>query len=261
VSIATSADGTGIAFTTYGEGPVVVVVGGATNTQDAWAELGQALATDGFTAVTYDRRGRGASGDTRPYAVEREIEDLVAVIGAVTDGPAGVHAVSSGGALAYRAAAAGAPIRTLSVFEAPYRVPGAPTPPDDYEAHLRELYDADDREAMLAYFMTAGVGQPAEVVEQMRGADFWPALVALGQTTYYDALCLDGSRLPTALWAGLDVPLLSLGSTGSPPWLQDAASAAADGVPGARLELLPGDFHSAPTHVLAPVLAAFHSDQ
>lgn len=256
---ATSADGTTIAYQAYGEGPAVVIVGGATNRKEDWAELAEALARDGFTGVTYDRRGRGDSGDTRPYAVEREVEDLAAVIDAV-GAPAGVHTISSGGAVAYRAIAAGAPISTMSAFETPYRVEGAPTPPADYTDHLQELYDADRRSDMLVYFMTAGVGQPPEQVEQMRQMPFWDDLAQLGPTVLYDGLQLGGGQtpLPTELLQRIDVPVLSIASTGSPDWLRDAAKAAADAVPDGTFTVLDGEFHSAPTAVVAPVVAAHH---
>ena len=118
-----SADGTPIAYETYGSGPVMVVVGGAFNDRNAGRELAQAAAAQGLTGVAYDRRGRGDSGDTEPYAVQREIEDLAAVIGAVGGGgaaserPAHAHGVSSGGALVLQALAAGAPLATASVIE------------------------------------------------------------------------------------------------------------------------------------------------
>lgn len=256
---AASADGTTIAYQAYGEGPAVVIVGGATNRKEDWVELAQALAEAGLTGVTYDRRGRGDSGDTTPYAVEREIEDLATVI-AANGGTAGVHAVSSGGALANRAVAAGLPIETLSTFETPYRVGDAPKPPEDYVEHLQELYDADRSADMLEYFMTAGVGQPQEAVDQMKQMPFWDAMVPIGRTVLYDGYCLGGSQapLPSDLLGSITTPMLCLGSTGSPDWLRRAAEAAAEAAPDARYVVLDGDFHRAPTPVLAPVLAEHH---
>jgi pimeloyl-ACP methyl ester carboxylesterase len=254
-----SADGTTIAYQAYGEGPAVVFVGGATQRKEDWTELAQALCEAGFTAVTYDRRGRGDSGDTTPYAVEREVEDLAAVI-AVNGGTAGVHGQSSGGALADRAAAARLPITSLSTFETPYRVGEGPQPPADYLEHLQDLYDADQPAAMLEYFMTAGVGQPQEAVDEMKRLPFWEALVPLGRTVLYDGYCLGSSHapLPTDLLATITVPVLTLGSTGSPDWLRAGAEAAAAAVPDGRFVVLEGEFHSAPTSVLAPVLADHH---
>ena len=255
----TSADGTTIAYQSYGDGPAVVFVSGATQRKEDWTELAQVMAQAGFRAVTYDRRGRGDSGDTTPYAVEREIEDLAAVIAAVTSagGTAGLLGQSSGGALANRATAAGLPVTTLATFETPYRVGDAPKPPADYVEHLQELYDADDPAAMLEYFMVAGVGQPQEQVDQMKQMPFWQALVPLGRTVLYDGLCLGGSQapLPTELLGSITVPMLCLGSTGSPDWLRGGAEASAQAAPDGRFVVLEGEFHSAPASVLAPVLA------
>jgi pimeloyl-ACP methyl ester carboxylesterase len=258
----TSADGTTIAYQTYssgGDGPEIVFVGGATQRKEDWTELAQALAEAGFTAVTYDRRGRGDSSDTTPYAVEREIEDLAAVITA-TGGAAGVHGQSSGGALANRAAVASPTITSLSTFETPYRVGEGPKPPEDYVEHLQKLYDADDPSAMLEYFMVAGVGQPQEQVDQMKQLPFWDSLVPIGRTVLYDGYCLGGSQapLPTDLLGSIAIPMLCLGSTGSPDWLRAGAEASAAAAPDGRFVVLEGDFHSAPTSILAPVLAEHH---
>jgi pimeloyl-ACP methyl ester carboxylesterase len=255
----TSADGTEIAYLTWGDGPPLVVVSGATGTKAASAELGPALAEAGFTAVAYDRRGRVDSGDTRPYAVEREIEDLTAVLTAVGDGPVAVHAQSSGAALALLAAAAGAPIRTLSVFEPPYRVDGAPPVPADYVDRLQAMYDEDRRADMLEYFLTTGVGQPQEAVDAMKQQPMWEELVRLGQTTLYDARVLGDSAVPTDVLDRVEIPVLALGSTASIPWLPAAAQAAAAAVPDGRFQAVDGVFHNAPPEVLAPVLAAFHA--
>jgi Alpha/beta hydrolase family len=254
-----SADGTTIAYQAYGEGPSLVLVGGATQRKEDWAELCSALSDAGVTAVTYDRRGRGDSGDTAPYAVDREIEDIAAVI-AATGGSAGLHGQSSGGALANRATAAGLPVTTLSAFETPYRTPGGPTPPADYVEHLQGLYDADEPEAMLEYFMVAGVGQPQDQVDQMKQLPFWPAMVTIGRTLLYDGLCLGSSQapVPAELLGSIDVPVLCLASTGSPDWLRAGAEASAAATPGARFVVLEGEFHGAPATVLAPVLADHH---
>jgi pimeloyl-ACP methyl ester carboxylesterase len=255
----TSADGTTIGYQAYGEGPALVFVSGATQRKEDWTELAEAMAEAGFRAVTYDRRGRGDSSDTTPYAVEREIEDLAAVITANADS-AGIHGQSSGGALANRAAAAGLPITSLSAFETPYRVGEGPKPPADYVEHLQELYDADDPSAMLEYFMTAGVGQPQEQVDQMKQLPFWDSLVPIGRTVLYDGRCLGGSQapLPAELLASITIPVLTLGSTGSPDWLRAGAEASAEAVPDGRYVVLEGEFHGAPARLLAPVLAEHH---
>jgi pimeloyl-ACP methyl ester carboxylesterase len=259
IQTTTSADGTTIAYQVFGSGAPIVFVSGATQAKESWAELAEAMAGLGFSAVPYDRRGRGDSGDTTPYAVEREIEDLAAVIAAV-GGAAGVLGMSSGGALANRAAARGLPISTLSTFETPYRVGDVPMPPADYVEHLQELYDADDPGAMLEYFMTAGVGQPQDVVDQLKQSPFWQSLLPLGRTVLYDGLCLGSSRapLPVDVLSSITIPMLCIGSTGSPSWLRAGAAASADVAPDGRYVVLEGGFHSAPTSVLAPSLAEHH---
>jgi alpha-beta hydrolase superfamily lysophospholipase len=254
-----SADGTAIAYQTYGAGPALVLVGGATQRKEDWVELGEALAAQGLTAVTYDRRGRGESGDTSPYAVGREVEDIAAVI-AANGATAGLHGQSSGGALANRATAAGLPVTSLSAFETPYRVGEAPLPPADYVERLQALYDADDPAAMVEYFLVTAVGETQEQVEQTKQQPFWTGLVSVGRTLLYDALCLGTSHapLPSQLLASITVPVLCLGSTGSPAWLRAGAEASAASTPGGRFVVLDGDYHTAPVALLAPLLAEHH---
>lgn len=259
ITTTTSADGTTIAYQAFGDGPALVLVSGATQRKEDWTELAEALAAAGLRAVAYDRRGRGESGDTTPYAVEREIDDLAAVIEAV-GGRAGLHGQSSGGALANHAAAAGLPVTSLSAFETPYRTQDSPKPPADYVEHLQELYDADAPEAMLEYFMVAGVGQPQEQVDRMKQLPFWQGLVPLGRTVLYDGLCLGRSPfpVPAELLGSIAAPTLCLGSSRSPDWLRAGAEVSAAAIPGARFVVVEGEFHSAPAPVLAPLLAEHH---
>lgn len=259
---ATSADGTPITFDVEGDGPVVVVVGGAFNDRRTWTVLTVALAAQGMTAVTYDRRGRGDSGDTHPYAVEREFEDLQAVVDAVQPGgPVCAHGVSSGGALLLRAADSGLPVARLSVLEPPYRIEGAPPAPEDYTATLERLLAEGDRSGMVEYFQTRAVGLPVEMVQSFKAMPMWPALEAMAHTLVYDAHAMGGdeSPLPVDLLARLQVPVLAVTSEGTAgSWLSGTAEAVAGVVPGGRWVRLPGDFHSVPPEVLAPVLADFY---
>lgn len=267
----TSADGTTIAYDTHApgggggaDGARVVIVGGASNDRLVWVPLGQALAGLGLTAIAYDRRGRGDSTDHQPYAVEREIEDLAAVIEAVgTDGRAHVFAMSSGGSLAYRAAAAGAPMTSLATLETPYRVAGAPQPPPDYADHLAALLAQGRRGDMVEYFQVAGVGMPQAVVDQQKGTPAWDWLSGIAQTLLYDGLCLGGNdhALPTGLLSSVTIPVLSIYSHGSPPFLQDAATAAAEALPNGKAAGFEGGFHSVPVETLAPALAAFYTGE
>jgi hypothetical protein len=259
---AISADGTTIAYDTWGTGPLVVVVGGAFNDRGTWAALGRALAEQGCTAVSYDRRGRGDSGNTEPYAPEREIEDLRAVIEAARgEGPVYAHGVSSGGALLFRAAAAGLPLARISVLEPPYRVPGAPPPPEHYIATLQRFVDTDDRAGLVEYFQTQVVGLPVEVVRSFQGTPMWGALCAMAPTLVNDGLCLGGDdhRLPTGLLARVRVPVLAVTSSGTAvPWLSQTAEHVAAALPAGEWTRLDGGFHELPPEVLAPALAAFY---
>lgn len=256
-----SVDGTPIAYETYGAGPVAVVVGGAFNDRSAGRELAQALAEQGLTGVAYDRRGRGASGDTKPYAVRREIEDLTVVITAAggPNQPAHAHGISSGGALVLEAVAAGAPITTASVLEPPYRVEGAPPWPDRYIETLEELEAAGDREGILRYFHTRAVGLPEEMLDGMRGTPMWDSLLALTYTVRYDGLCMGpDSSLPSERLRSITTPVLAVSSTGTAmPFLPAAARAVADTLSHGEYRELEGGFHEVPAATLAPVLADF----
>lgn len=258
-----SADGTTIAYDAYGDGPAVVIVGGAFNERRTWTELAQALAATGFTGVTYDRRGRGDSGDTPPYALDREVEDLTAVIDAVRGAADAVfaHGVSSGGALLLGATAGGVPVRAISVFEPPYRVEGAPPPPERYVATLTGYVEAGDRTGLVEYFQTQVVGLPPQMVASFKGTPMWAGLEAIAPTLVYDAHALGGDdhSLPAELLAKLDLPVLAVASTGTAvPWMPAAAEAVAAAVPHGTFVRLEGGFHEVPVPVLAPALAAFY---
>lgn len=259
---ATSADGTTIAYESYGSGPVAVVVGGAFCDRGSFRDLAEELGGLGLTGVTYDRRGRGDSGDTHPYAVAREIDDLTAVIDAAgeSDAPAYAFGVSSGGALVIEAIAAGAPVTKGSALEVPYRSEAWPAP-DDYIGTLERFEAVGDREGILRYFNNIVVGMPEEMVEGMRGTPMWEPLLALTYTVKYDGACLGGDdqSLPTETLRRVTVPFLSVCSSGTQmPVLHDSARVLADALPNARAVELPGDFHQVPAPVLAPVLAEFY---
>lgn len=256
-----SADGTTIAYDARGSGPLVVIVGGAFNDRGTWAELADSLADDGFTTVSYDRRGRGGSGNTEPYAVEREIDDLAAVIAAAGgDGPVHAHGVSSGGALLLRAVAAGLPMARISALEPPWRAPGAPPPPPRYIATLQSYVDADDRDGLVEYFQRQVVGLPPELVQSFRGTPMWAALTALAPTLVHDGLVLGGDdhALPTDVLAQVGIPSLVVTSSGTAGWLGQTAEPVAAALPRGEWVRLEGGYHQVPPGVLAPVLAGFY---
>lgn len=262
---ATSADGTTIGYDVRGTGPLVVVVGGAFTDRNTWAALADALAGQGFRAVSYDRRGRGASGNTEPYAVEREIEDLAAVIAAARQGgPIFAHGVSSGGALLLRALVAGVQVTRASVLEVPYRIDGAPPAPERYIGTLTDFVAADDRAGLVEYFHTRLVGLPAEMLEPVKGTPVWDALLAMAPTLVHDGLVMGGDdqSLPADLLARVPVPVLAVTSSGTAvPWLAGTSEAVAAAVPAGRFVRLEGGFHEVAPDVLAPALAAFYRDE
>ncbi|MBO3101876.1 alpha/beta fold hydrolase [Cellulomonas fengjieae] len=233
-----SADGTPIAYERTGDGPAVVLTTGAFNDHTTGAELA-ALLDEDHTAVTYDRRARGRSGDTAPYAVERELEDLAAVI-EVAGGSAAVFGFSSGGVLALAAAAAGLPITHLALYEAPFALGTLPARPADLPARLTALI-ADGRPGdAVALFQTEGIGLPPTVVEQLRDSSAWPALVAIAQSTVYDATLTSTLGVPTPAMRAVDVPTVVLTGAQTWPGLAESAAALAAMLPRGRHVVVPG---------------------
>jgi pimeloyl-ACP methyl ester carboxylesterase len=255
-----SSDGTAIAFERTGEGPPVVLVGGALSTRMAAESLSAELGGR-FTAIAYDRRGRGDSGDTPPYAVEREVDDLAALIAAV-GGSASVFGHSSGAALALEAAARGLPIDKLVLYEPPFIVDDTRPPlPEDYVAHLDELVAADRRGDAIEYFMTTGVGLPAEIVAGLRDSPAWPFMEAVAHTISYDGRAMgdtiSSSPKPLERWASVTVPTLVMDGEASPPWQRNAVRALADVLPNVKHRTLEGQDHGPASEVLAPALIEF----
>jgi hypothetical protein len=262
----TSKDGTSIAYDRQGGGPAVILVGGGLDDGSENAPLVPALA-ERFTVYNYARRGRGGSGDTRPYTLEREIEDLQALV-AEAGGSAHLYGVSSGGALAIEATAAGLAVDRLAVYEVPYLVA------DDmvrgwrrYVEELRAVLAEDRRGDALELFMRLA-GSSEEDIAGARSSPFWPGLEALAHTLAYDAACVGDGRPPTARLATITRPTLVLtggvspdaqvGMGGLPPDLFDrAADAIAASVPRAERLTLAGQGHVADPKVVVPVLERF----
>lgn len=239
----TSADGTTIAYDRTGTGDPLILVGGAFSYRrfPGQVKLAELLAGR-FTVYSYDRRGRGDSGDAAAYAVEREIEDLAAMIGAA-GGPAHVWGLSSGAVLALDAAAAGLPIRRLAVQEPPLVVnPADRRPPADLRQRVTELIRAGQRGGAVRYFMVDGMGAPAFVPGLLRlMPGVWQRLTGVAHTLPYDAELTEGlqggRQLPAGQWAAVAVPTLVMCGVEkeSPASLRHAAAAVAAVLPNARL--------------------------
>lgn len=244
-----SPDGTPIAYEQTGSGPAVILVGSALADRSDTRKLAALLAAQ-FTVINYDRRGRGDSGDTQPYAVEREIEDLDALIRAAGRA-ASVFGSSSGAVLALRAAAAGLPVERLALFEPPFRLDlddGALSA--DYEARLADLLAAGRRGDAVSLFMSRAVGVPRAGLLFMRlWPGLWAKLTAMAPTLLYDHAVMGGTLagrpLDPAEWAGVSAPTLVMDGGKSAAAFRNAAAALADVLPNARRVTLEGQGHGA----------------
>ncbi|MER5324154.1 alpha/beta fold hydrolase [Streptosporangium roseum] len=262
MSTVVSKDGTTLAFDRIGDGPAVILVDGALCHRSSGPNGPlAALLAERFTVYTYDRRGRGDSGDTAPYAVEREVEDIEALI-AEAGGSAFVYGISSGAALALEAAERGLAISKLALYEAPFIVDDSRPPvPQDYRAQISDLLAAGRRGDTVKYFMRRGVGLPAVVVAMMRFMPAWAGLTAVAHTLAYDAAVMAGTQsgrsLPAGRWASVTPPTLVAVGGKSPGWMHNAMAAVADALPNARRHTLKGQTHIVKPQALAPVLIDF----
>jgi pimeloyl-ACP methyl ester carboxylesterase len=259
----TSKDGTSIAYDRQGSGPAVVLVGGGFVDRSENAPLAVELA-ERFTVYNYDRRGRGDSGDTLPYALEREIEDLQAMIDEA-GGSAHLYGASSGGALAMEAAAAGVAVDRLAVYEVPYDMADdGPRRWREYVQELERLLGEGRRGDAAALFMrTAGATE--EMIAGARSSPVWPGLEAIAHTLAYDAACMGDGRPPTDRLARITRPTLVATGGASPDsfvagggdFFDRAADAIAAAIPGAERQVVAGQTHMVDPKAFAPVLARF----
>lgn len=252
----TSKDGTIIAYDRIGKGEPVILVGGASVDRQANLPLAETLKQH-FTIFNYDRRGRGDSSDTLPYAVEREIEDINALMGAA-GGSAFLFGFSSGAALSVKAAASGLSIRKLALWEPPYIVEGSrPRPPADNAKTLSDLVSAGCRGDAVEYFMTEIVGLPQEIVSEMHNQPQWSAQEKLAHTLVYDTTILGDYSLPTASAARVKKPSLVIAGGADFPWIRESAKALAKLIPDAKLHFLDGQEHNVDPAVITPVIVEF----
>jgi pimeloyl-ACP methyl ester carboxylesterase len=258
----TSKDGTRIAYDRYGSGPTVILIGGALSYRKfkKMEQLAKLLA-ERCTVINYDRRGRGDSTEVKPFALEREIEDIAALVEA--EGPASLWGWSSGGALALRAAGAGVEVERLSVYEVPFIVdPDQDRPTPDYGERLDELVAAGDRSGAVKHFMRNAMGVPAPFVAAMRVMPMWKGLQATALTLPYDWAALGkhtmyGAPLNAEEWASVRAPTLVVSGSKSPEVLRRGSRALAEVLPNAELRELEGVSHNLKMKVLAPVLSEF----
>jgi pimeloyl-ACP methyl ester carboxylesterase len=256
----TSADGTAIAFDRVGKGPPLILVRGAFNDRMTAAELAELLAPS-FTVFNYDRRGRGDSGDTKPYAVEHEIEDLEAVIDAA-GGSAALYGHSSGAQLALETAARGVSVTKLAMYEPPYFVDDSrPFKPDDYLLRMERAIAEGRRRDAAEQFMTEAVGMPADMVGQLLNSPMGAGLEKLAHTLPYDERIMEryqlGRPLPSEWRDSVTVPTLVMDGGNSPEWIRNAARALLQRLPDVQYRTLEGLDHTDDPAAVAPVLETF----
>jgi pimeloyl-ACP methyl ester carboxylesterase len=259
MSTVTSPDGTIIDYDRYGDGPAVIFIGGAATYRaidEATTQTARRLAAEGFTGVDYDRRGRGRSGDTQPWALAREVEDVAALITAV-GGAAALYSNSSGADIALAAASAGVGVTALALYEPPFFTGRS------FTTHLTALgsllADTKNDEAMR-YNLTSVIGLPAEVVDGMARAPWWAAMVAAAPTLVYDHAATNEINLDPdrrGRWATVTVPTIVCSGDQTFPGLPEAADAVAAALPKASRHTLPGQGHRPAPEAIVPVLLAF----
>jgi pimeloyl-ACP methyl ester carboxylesterase len=251
----TSGDGTTIAFDRLGEGPPVILVCGGSTDRTSNTPLA-ALLAEQFTVFNYDRRGRGDSGDTPPYAVEREIEDIDAVIEAA-GGSAFLYGTSSGAALVLATAASGLDVKKLALWEPPYILDESSRPPADQVERYNEMITEGRRGDAVEFFMAKVVGLPPEFVAYARTQPFWQAQEAIAHTLAYDATIMGDYSLPTERAAAVSAPTIVIVGGASPPFLRETAQALTEAIPDARARTLEGQDHNVAADAIAPVLVEF----
>ncbi len=251
-----SRDGTRIAYDIVGSGPTLVLVNGALGFRGiSFAQQFVKEFAKHFTVIDYDRRGRGESGDGSAYAVEREIEDLDALIRAAGE-PCYVFAQSSGAALALKAAAAGVPMKALVAYEPPYMIDAPAARFAEYQARVTALIAAGKRDDAVKLFMVT-VGVPAFFIRIMRLFSFWKDMRATAHTLPYDAAIMGAFELPAAELRSIRVPVVAVAGEKTTPELKRAVQAVAETVPGAAQRVAPKMNHAVKPKVLAPLLRSW----
>ena len=253
----TSADGTSIAYEVTGTGPALILVGGAfcdRATSSSGTPLAELLAHR-FTVFSYDRRGRGDSGEARPHAIAREVEDLATLVTAA-GGSAALFGNSSGGLLALDAIVSGLAIPKLVVYEPPVILdPDRAAEFARLATELDECAASNRRSEAVELFMTKVLQMPAPAIAHMRGAPVWAGLERLAHTLSYDLLLTAHARL--AEMANVRAATLVMDGSASPPWMRAAVQTLAEAIPGAQHRTLEGQTHAVDPAALARAIEGF----
>jgi len=254
-----SADGTVLAVSDGGTGPALVVVGGAFDHHGTpTVERLTSTLRDRYRVVTYDRRGRGASSDTDPWAIEREVEDLAAVVDTI-DGPATALGMCVGAGVVLHGLAGGVPLGGAVLYEPPYRATVDPHADDVVFADVLDEYVGAGRRAQavrayLAHVLGVPMGQITAL--RLKGA-LWRSLVTDADVLSRDVRVLNGLAIPERVAAAVGVPLLVAAGGDGLEWMRQAARAVVEAVPGSEYTELPGQGHVPDPEVLGRVLDRF----
>jgi pimeloyl-ACP methyl ester carboxylesterase len=263
----TSKDGTVIAFEKTGQGPAVILVDGAFGYRGFGPSVGlPPLLSDSFIVVHYDRRGRGESGDTQPYAKKREIEDIDALI-AELGGSAYLYGISSGAALAAVVASAlgSQKVTKLALYEPSFILDKSHAPvPSNYLERLRKMLSEGRRGDMVALFMTDAIGMPTEMVAGIKQSPFWGMMEQVAPTLLYDSAFMIDNQQARPMTDDLrktmqviKIPTIVIDGDATYPFLHNTAEIVAQTIPGAKRRTLEGQQHDVAPEAIAPVLIEF----
>lgn len=258
----TSKDGTRIGYSVVGAGPPIVLVDGAM----CWRAMGPSTPLaeelkDSFTVYTYDRRGRGESGDTKPYATQREVDDLAAVV-AAAGGSVAIYAISSGVILALEAANTIPGITSMVLYEAPVFTDTTRKPvPPDYVQRMDQLVANGDNAGAVKHFMQKGIAVPWYAVLMMQVFGMFKKMAPVGPTLPYDTAFVSPfwthKPIPVARWSNVTVPVLTIGGGKSETWMQNGQEAIAANLSNARHKTLEGQNHMVAAKAISPMIKEF----
>lgn len=253
VAFAISRDGTRIAFDRVGKGPALVIVGGALSQRDGGQALAGKLA-DRFSVYTYDRRGRGDSGDTQPYAVDRELEDLEAIIERAGS-KAHVYGVSSGAALALQGAAKLGPekVAKLALYEPPYGQDQRSF--NEQKARTTQLVQTGKPGDAATYFLSA-IGLPPQALDDLKRSPKWEGMRKIDFTLVYDYAVLGSGAVPGTI-DQITIPTLVMVGEKSLDFMRPTADRIAELMPNAQRKVVQGQAHQAAPEAVAPLLVEF----